>query len=206
MAEIDRGRIEAAVREILAALGEDAEREGLALTPTRVANAYAEMFSGIGADPVATLGDVFPAETNDVVIVRNIRVRSVCEHHLLPFSGVAHVAYLPGESVVGLSRIPLLVETLAARPQIQENLTAQIVDSLESVISPRGALAVLECTQSCVTARGGRQPDARAVTVATRGELTDSARRLEVLLLLGADATGQLPTSRILDASTEQAQ
>ncbi len=196
MADIDRARIEAAVREILAAIGEDTGREGLALTPARVANAYSELFSGIGVDPATALGTPFPAETTDLIVVRDIRVRSVCEHHLLPFYGVAHVAYIPGDTVVGLSHIPHLVEVLAARPQVQENLTAQIVDTLEAAIAPRGAVAVLECTQSCVASRGGRQPDALTVTVASRGELAEPTRRLEVLVLLGADKSGQLPPSR----------
>lgn len=196
MAEVNRVRIEAAVREILAAIGEDVDRDGLALTPQRVAKAYAELFSGIDVDPVACLGEPFPAETTDMIIVRDIRVRSMCEHHLLPFTGVAHVAYIPGELVVGLSHIPELVEALAARPQVQENLTTQIVDTLAAVVAPRGVLAVLDCRQSCVTSRGLRQPDARALTLASRGDLADPVRRLEVLTLLGADQEGVLPDSR----------
>lgn len=196
MSEVNRERIEAAVREMLAAIGEDPGRSGLARTPERVADLYAELFSGIGVDPAGALGAIFPAEKTDIVVLRDIRVRSVCEHHLLPFAGVAHVAYLPGDAVVGLSRIASLVEVLAARPQVQENLTAQIVDTLVTVIAPRGALAVLDCTQMCVTARGGKQPDARSITLASRGELADPVRRGEVLTLLGAGADGELPESR----------
>lgn len=186
MAEVDRERIEAAVREILAAIGEDPAREGLVRTPERVAGAYAELFAGLAVDPADAIGETFPAESTDLVIVRDIRVRSMCEHHLLPFVGLAHVAYVPDTRVVGLSHIPQLVEALAARPQVQENLTAQIVTALEAAVAPRGVLAVLECVQSCVSHRGGRQPDAKAVTVVSAGELADPVRRLEVLTLLGA--------------------
>ncbi len=171
------------MREFLVAIGEDPNREGLRRTPERVAAACEELFAGVGADPRDALGELFPAEHNDLVVVRNIRVHSICEHHLLPFTGLAHVCYLPGADIIGLSHIPQLVEVLASRPQVQETLTADIVSALTQAASPRGALAVLECTHTCVTLRGGTQPDARVVTVSASGELSDPQQRAEALAL-----------------------
>lgn len=187
MTGFDRARIEAAVAEILAAIGEDPSRPGLVSTPSRVADAYAEFFSGIGVDAAAELGDPVPLESDraETVVVRDIAFRSVCEHHLLPFLGVAHVAYLPGESVVGLGRIPRVIDALAARPQIQERLTEQIADAIESGAGARGVLVVLDAAHACVTTRGPRQTASTTVTVATRGAYTDPVARAELMALIG---------------------
>ena len=187
MTGFDRARIEAAVAEILAAIGEDPSRPGLTQTPSRVADAYEEFFAGVGADAAAELGDPVPLEGGaaETVILRDIRFRSVCEHHLLPFLGVAHVAYLPGETVVGLGRIPRVIETLAARPQLQERLTEQIADTVESGAQARGVLVVLDAAHSCVTSRGARQTDATTVTIAARGAFADPAARAELVTLIG---------------------
>ena len=187
MTGFDRARIEAAVAEILAAIGEDPSRPGLTQTPSRVADAYEEFFAGVGADAAAELGGPVPLEGGaaETVILRDIRFRSVCEHHLLPFLGVAHVAYLPGETVVGLGRIPRVIETLAARPQLQERLTEQIADTVESGARARGVLVVLDAAHSCVTSRGARQTDATTVTIAARGAFADPAARAELVTLIG---------------------
>ncbi|NUU07235.1 GTP cyclohydrolase I FolE [Leifsonia sp. C5G2] len=191
MSGIDRPRIEAAVAEILAAIGEDPARPGLESTPSRVADAYAEFFAGVGRDPVDDLGAPVPLESGrqaETVLLRDIEFRSVCEHHLLPFLGVAHVAYLPGEAVVGLGRIPKVIETLAARPQIQERLTEQIADAIEQGTAARGVLVVLDAAHTCVTTRGARQTRSTTVTVAARGAYTDPAARAELIALIGHGA------------------
>lgn len=191
---VDRDRIERAVREILEAIGEDPDRDGLRRTPARVADAYAEFFVGLDVDPAESLRDSVPLAlaadgspgTSEAVILRDIRFRSVCEHHLLPFVGVAHIAYLPGERVVGLSRIPELVSTLSARPQLQERLTEEIADVLVAGLAPRGALVVLDAVHRCVAARGSRQSDSSTITLASRGELTEPLARAEIMGLIGA--------------------
>lgn len=190
MTGFDRARIEAAVAEILAAIGEDPSRPGLASTPSRVADAYAEFFAGVGVDASAELGAPVPLETTEAetVIVRDIAFRSVCEHHLLPFLGVAHVAYLPGESVVGLGRIPRVIDVLAARPQIQERLTEQIADAIEEGAGARGVLVVLDAAHACVTTRGPRQTGSTTVTVAARGAYAEPAARAELIALIGSGA------------------
>lgn len=187
MTGFDRARIEAAVAEILAAIGEDPARPGLAATPSRVADAYAEFFAGVGRDAADDLGEPVPLgdERAETVLLRDIAFRSVCEHHLLPFIGVAHVAYLPGERVVGLGRIPRVIETLAARPQIQERLTEEIAATIESGAGARGVLVVLDASHTCVTSRGARQTAATTVTVAARGAFTDLAARAELMALIG---------------------
>ncbi len=187
MTGFDRARIEAAVAEILAAIGEDPSRPGLGETPSRVADAYEEFFAGVGVDARSELGDPVPLEgaTAETVILRDIRFRSVCEHHLLPFLGVAHVAYLPGESVIGLGRIPRAIETLSARPQLQERLTEQIADTIESGAGARGVLVVLDAAHECVTTRGARQTAATTVTIAARGAFTEPAARAELIALIG---------------------
>lgn len=187
MTGFDRARIEAAVAEILAAIGEDPSRPGLGETPSRVADAYEEFFAGIGVDARSELGDPVPLEgaSAETVILRDIRFRSVCEHHLLPFLGVAHVAYLPGESVIGLGRIPRAIETLSARPQLQERLTEQIADTIESGAGARGVLVVLDAAHECVTTRGARQTAATTVTIAARGAFTEPAARAELIALIG---------------------
>jgi GTP cyclohydrolase I len=188
MTGIDRPRIEAAVAEILAAIGEDPARPGLESTPSRVADAYAEFFAGVGRDATEDLGEPVPLEGGrqaETVLLRDIAFRSVCEHHLLPFLGVAHVAYLPGETVIGLGRIPTVIETLAARPQIQERLTEQIADTIEHGADARGVLVVLDASHTCVTTRGARQTASTTVTVAARGAYADPTARAELMALIG---------------------
>lgn len=188
MSGIDRPRIEAAVAEILAAIGEDPARPGLESTPSRVADSYAEFFAGIGRDAEADLGEPVPLEEGrqaETVLLRDIEFRSVCEHHLLPFVGVAHVAYLPGDTVIGLGRIPRAIDTLASRPQIQERLTEQIADTIEQGADARGVLVVLDAAHSCVTTRGPRQTGSTTVTVAARGAYTDPVVRAELIALIG---------------------
>jgi GTP cyclohydrolase IA len=185
---VDTARIEAAVAEILAAIGEDPTRDGLANTPRRVAQAYAEFFSGLGVDPLIHLADsvaLTDGDRGELVPLRDIEFRSVCEHHLLPFTGVAHLAYLPRNRVVGLGRLPRVVDTLASRPQLQERLTEQIADALQDGLDPLGVLVVLDARHGCVTARGTRQAHSSAVTMATRGSLADPIERSGVLALLG---------------------
>jgi GTP cyclohydrolase I len=188
MTGFDRARIEAAVAEILAAIGEDPSRPGLTATPSRVADAYAEFFSGVGVDARQQLGEPVPLEDAhaETVILRDIEFRSVCEHHLLPFLGVAHVAYLPGDAVIGLGRIPRVIETLSSRPQLQERLTEQIADTIEEGAQARGVLVVLDAAHECVTTRGARQTRATTVTIAARGVFSEPASRAELIALIGA--------------------
>ena len=182
--EMDLARIAAAVRELLAAVGEDPEREGLRDTPARVARMYAEIFSGLLEDPGQHLSATFEADHDELVLVRDIQLYSVCEHHLLPWIGKAHVAYIPGEDgrVTGLSKLARLVEGYARRPQVQERLTAQVADTLVRVLEPRGVLVVVEAEHLCMSMRGVRKPGAMTVTSAVRGHfLTSAAARAEVL-------------------------
>ncbi|MEO8528025.1 MAG: GTP cyclohydrolase I FolE [Pseudolysinimonas sp.] len=187
---VDRGRIEAAVAELLAAIGEDSTRPGLVDTPRRVAEAYGEYFSGVGVDAVEILHagkDAAAAdERGELVLIRDLEFRSMCEHHLLPFRGAAHVAYVPNEKLVGLGRIASVVETLAARPQLQERLTEQIADAIDQGLAPRGVLVVLDAQHDCVAARGPRQTRSTTITVASRGALADPRARAEAMTLIGA--------------------
>jgi GTP cyclohydrolase I len=190
---IDSPRIEAAVAELLAAIGEDPARPGLQATPRRVAEAYAEFFAGIGEDPQQHLSDAGEldadaGELGELVLLRDIDFRSICEHHLLPFTGVAHVAYVPDRRIVGLGRLPRVVETLSSRPQLQERLGEQIADALEEGLEPRGVLVMLDARHGCVNARGTRQVDSTTVTVATRGSLSEPAAQAAVLAMI---ATGR---------------
>jgi GTP cyclohydrolase I len=185
---IDTRRIEAAVAELIAAIGEDPTRPGLASTPQRVAQAYVEFFAGLDVDPLSHLGetvDLAPGETGEAVIVRDIEFRSICEHHLLPFIGRAHIAYVPGEKVVGLGRLPRVVETLASRPQLQERLTEEIADAIDRGIAPLGVLVVLDAVHQCVSSRGPRQAASSTVTVASRGKLSETSSRAEIISLIG---------------------
>ena len=190
---VDRERVASIVRELLEAIGEDPERPGLKATPTRVADAYAEFFAGVGQDPAAPLAHTIsishgPApETapSGAVMLRDIHFRSVCEHHLLPFRGWAHIAYLPGDQVVGLGALPKVVEVLSARPQVQERLGEQIADTIAGALDTRGVLVVLDASHGCVTMRGERQPEASTVTIAARGELAEPAARAELVALIG---------------------
>ncbi len=195
---IDSGRIEAAVAELLAAIGEDASRPGLLATPTRVAEAYGEFFAGLERDPLEPLRDAGgaaeeylaePGQLGELVLLRDIRFRSICEHHLLPFTGVAHLAYLPGERIVGLGRLPQVVDVLAARPQLQERLGEEIASALDEGLAPRGVLVVLDARHSCVTSRGTRQVDSSTVTIASRGALSDPVERAEAMGLIAAGVT-----------------
>jgi GTP cyclohydrolase I len=190
MAPIDTGRVEAAVAEILAAIGEDPSRPGLRSTPARVAESYADFFSGLDVDPLEHLAsatdlDLPQDKLGELVLLRDIDFRSICEHHLLPFIGVAHVAYIPSRRIVGLGKIPRVVETLASRPQLQERLTEEIAETLNVGLEPGGVLVVLDASHQCVSARGVRQSRSTTVTVATRGSLSDPVQRSGVLALLG---------------------
>lgn len=187
MAGVDKPRIESAVRQILAAIGEDPARQEFAETPMRVAEAYAELFAGVGKDPAVHLTDLMPVgdSPGDAVIVKDIELRSVCEHHLLPFRGRCHIAYLPGAHLAGLSSLPRVVETLAARPQIQERLGEQIAEVLNVELEPRGVLVVIDASHGCMSDRGVGQKNARAVTVASRGELSDPVNRADLMALFG---------------------
>ncbi|MEN9731006.1 MAG: hypothetical protein RL488_316 [Actinomycetota bacterium] len=180
----DRARVEAAVVELINAIGEDPNREELKATPQKVAEAYQEFFKGIGQDPLAVLAETIPAEHNEVVILKDIEFVSICEHHLLPFTGVAHIAYLPGERVVGLGRLPKVVELIGARPQLQENLTAQIADAIERGLDAKGVVVVIEARHHCVVSRGARQPEANTVTMAARGVYSEPVARAEVMGLI----------------------
>ncbi|MGW9631516.1 GTP cyclohydrolase I [Agromyces sp. NPDC055520] len=196
MAGVDAERIQRAVHEILLAIGEDPSRPGLERTPQRVAEAYADFFGGLDVDPLSHLADSVPIgatdagvpATSDAVVLRDLAFRSVCEHHLLPFVGTAHVAYLPGDRVVGLGRIPAVVDTLARRPQLQERLTEEIADALVAGLDPRGVLVVLDAQHRCVTTRGSRQERSSTVTIASRGALSEPAARSEIITLIGAQA------------------
>jgi GTP cyclohydrolase IA len=184
---IDTGRIERAVREILLAIGEDPDRDGLLQTPARVARAYAEQFSGLAQRPEDVLATVFDADHDELILVRDIEMYSVCEHHLVPFFGFAHVGYIPNEKgqITGLSKLARLVDVYARRPQVQERMTSQIADALMTVLEPRGALVVIEAEHLCMSMRGVRKPGAKTVTSAVRGIMRDSDRtRAEAMSLL----------------------
>ena len=167
--EVDKPRIEKAVREILAAVGEDPDREGLLETPARVARMYAEMFGGLHVDPSRHLKKVFQETYDEVVLVRDIRFNSMCEHHLLPFLGVAHVGYIPRGAVVGLSKLARIVEEVSRRPQVQERMTETIANLLDEELDPKGVIVVLEAEHSCMSIRGIRKPGALTITSAVRG-------------------------------------
>ncbi len=169
--QFDRDRAIAAVRELLIAIGEDPDREGLQRTPERVADAYAEIFAGLYVDPSDVLQTVFDEGHQEMILVRDIALYSTCEHHLVPFHGVAHVGYIPGADgrITGLSKLARLVDLLAKRPQVQERLTGQIADTLVRELKPRGAIVVIECEHLCMAMRGIRKPGSRTVTSAVRG-------------------------------------
>ncbi len=185
----DLPRIEAAVREILDAVGEDPDREGLLETPARVARMYAEMFAGLTSDAGRHLNKVFTEEYDEIVLVRDISFCSMCEHHLLPFTGKAHIAYLPSGKVVGLSKLARVVEEVARQPQVQERLTQTVADLVEERLSARGVAVVCEATHSCMTMRGVRKPGSLCLTSAMRGAFRDDPKsRAEVLGLINRDA------------------
>ena len=185
---IDLARIEKAVREILAAIGEDPDRDGLQRTPRRVAEMYAEIFSGLHDDPCRHLTVTFEANHDEMVLVRDIPLYSLCEHHLAPFHGYAHVAYIPAEDgrITGLSKLARLVDGYAKRPQVQERLTTQIADALVDALAPRGAFVLIQAEHLCMSMRGVRKPGSLTITSAVRGLFKDSAAtRAEVMSLLG---------------------
>jgi GTP cyclohydrolase IA len=183
----DRERAEAAIRELLYAIGEDPERDGLLDTPARVARAYREMFAGLYTDPDSVLNTTFDEEHDEMVIVKEIPLYSTCEHHLVSFHGVAHVGYIPGRDgrVTGLSKIARLVDLYAKRPQVQERLTSQIADALVSRLDPSGVIVVIEAEHLCMAMRGVRKPGAVTTTSAVRGQFkTSAASRAEALDLI----------------------
>jgi GTP cyclohydrolase I len=185
---VDLERIERAVREILLAVGEDPDRDGLQRTPRRVAEMYAEICSGLHDDPSRHLVVTFEANHDEMVMVRDIPLYSICEHHLAPFHGHAHVAYIPGDDgrITGLSKLARLVDGYAKRPQVQERLTTQIADALVDVLQPRGAFVMIEAEHLCMSMRGVRKPGSLTVTSAVRGLFKDNpATRAEVMALLG---------------------
>ncbi len=183
---VDVARAEAAVRELLLAIGEDPDREGLQNTPSRVARALGELHSGLWQDPAEILGTTFSIDHEELIIVRDIPVYSTCEHHLLPFHGVAHVGYIPAEDgrVTGLSKLARLVDCFARRPQVQEQITTQVADALVEHLGAQGVIVVVEAEHLCMSMRGVRKPGARTITSAVRGQLRDPATRAEAMSLL----------------------
>ncbi|MER6978247.1 GTP cyclohydrolase I FolE [Streptomyces carpinensis] len=186
--EFDEKRAENAVRELLIAVGEDPDREGLRDTPARVARAYKEIFAGLWQQPEDVLTTTFDLGHDEMVLVKDIEVYSTCEHHLVPFRGVAHVGYIPSTSgkITGLSKLARLVDVYARRPQVQERLTTQIADSLMEILEPRGVIVVVECEHMCMSMRGIRKPGAKTITSAVRGQLRDAATRNEAMSLIMA--------------------
>jgi GTP cyclohydrolase IA len=185
-APFDHERAAAAVTELLLAIGEDPERDGLKDTPARVARMFAETFAGLRQQPADVLTTTFDLGHDEMVMVKDIEVYSTCEHHLVPFHGVAHVGYIPSEAgrITGLSKLARLVDVFARRPQVQERLTTQIADSLVELLDPRGVIVVVECEHLCMSMRGVRKPGARTVTSAVRGQLRDAATRAEAMSLI----------------------
>jgi GTP cyclohydrolase IA len=184
---VDAPRVEAAVRELLLAIGEDPDREGLRGTPSRVARWYDETFGGLREDPCEVLTTVFDAEHDELVLVKDIEMYSTCEHHLVPFHGLAHVGYIPNEKgqITGLSKLARVVDVFARRPQVQERLTTQIADALEACLQPRGVIVVIEAEHLCMAMRGVRKPRSRTVTSAVRGEFReDPSTRAEAMSLI----------------------
>jgi GTP cyclohydrolase I len=187
--KVDKSRIERAVREILIAIGEDPNREGVLGTPERVAEAYEYLFAGLSEDPTRHLEVGFMEDARDMVLVRDIPLASLCEHHLLPFIGKAHVAYAPSGRVVGLSKLARLMEGYARRPQLQERLTAQIADALYEDLGSRGSIVVIEADHSCMTMRGVQKPGSITVTSAARGIYEEQeALRAQVMALISQGA------------------
>ena len=185
--QVDTDRIEKAVREILLAIGEDPDRDGLQKTPKRVARMYAEVFAGLQEDPEHHLQVQFETGHDEMVMVRDIPFYSMCEHHLMPFVGRAHVAYIPGERgmITGLSKLARLVEAYARRPQVQERLTTQVADKLMEVLEPRGTLVVVEAEHQCMSMRGVQKPGSLTITSAVRGQFRNTATRAEAMHLIG---------------------
>src|SRR3954465_14574604 len=188
VAPYDFERAEAAIRELLFAIGENPERDGLRDTPARVARAYAEMTAGLHQHPAEVLTTVFDIGHDEMVLVRDIELWSICEHHLVPFTGVAHVGYIPNENgrITGLSKLARLVDVYAKRPQVQERLTTQVADALVEILEARGAIVVIEAEHLCMTMRGVRKPGSKTVTSAVRGTMHNAATRAEAMSLIMA--------------------
>ncbi len=186
-AEVDRARIERAVREILEAIGEDPNREGLRDTPARVARMYAEMFAGLRQDPREPVQKTFIQKYDEMVLVKDIGFESMCEHHLLPFMGKAHVAYLPNGKIVGLSKLARIVEIMARRPQVQERMTQELADIIMEELEPRGVAVILEAVHTCMAIRGVRKPNSICTTSAMRGgfKIHESTRAELMALIRG---------------------
>ncbi|MFJ4772316.1 GTP cyclohydrolase I FolE [Streptomyces uncialis] len=184
--EFDEKRAENAIRELLYAIGEDPDREGLLDTPARVARSYREILAGLWQQPEDVLTTTFDIGHDEMVLVKDIEIVSLCEHHLLPFHGVAHIGYIPAESgkITGLSKLARLVEVFARRPQVQERLTTQVADSLMRILEARGAIVVIEAEHMCMSVRGIRKPGAKTTTSAVRGQLRDSTTRAEAMSLI----------------------
>ncbi len=180
----DKVRAEAAVRELLIAIGEDPDREGLKETPARVARAYEENFAGLWQAPEEVLTTTFDIGHEELVIIRDIEVFSQCEHHLTPFHGVAHVGYIPRGKITGLSKIARLVDLYAKRPQVQERLTTQIADAMVKILNPLGVIVIIDCEHLCMSMRGVKKSQARTTTSAVRGALRDSTTRAEAISLI----------------------
>ncbi len=181
----DHDRVVAAVRELLIGIGEDPDRDGLKGTPERVARSYAEIFAGLGQEAADLLSTTFELSHEELVCVKDIELWSCCEHHLVPFTGVVHIGYIPGEGrVTGLSKLARLVDVYARRPQIQERLTTQIADSLVEHLKPRGVIVVIEAEHLCMTMRGVKKPGSKTITSAVRGVLRQPATRAEALALI----------------------
>ncbi len=186
---VDHDRIRRAVREILIAVGEDPDREGLLETPDRVARMYAEIFSGLHADPAAHLQKLFTQKHDEMVLVKDIEFASMCEHHLLPFTGKAHIAYLPNGKVVGLSKLARVVDAVARRPQVQERMTESLADLVTAELQPRGVGVIVEASHSCMTIRGVRKPGSMTITSAMRGGfLMHPSTRAELMSLVFGNA------------------
>jgi len=184
---IDHARIERAVREILFAIGDDPDRDGLRDTPSRVARSYAEQFAGLRQRPEDVLTTLFDADHDEMILVRDIGVYSTCEHHLIPFMGLAHIGYIPNDKgqITGLSKLARLIDLYARRPQVQERMTSQVADALMDVLEPRGVIVVVEAEHLCMTMRGVRKPGAKTLTSAVRGVFRDSDRtRAEAMSLM----------------------
>ena len=182
--EYDHERAERAVKELLIAIGEDPEREGLKDTPARVARAFKENFAGLWQSPEDVLTTTFDIGHEELVIIRDIEVFSHCEHHLTPFHGVAHVGYIPSGKITGLSKVARLVDLFARRPQVQERLTAQIADAMVEILDAAGVIVIIDCEHLCMSMRGVRKSEARTVTSAVRGILRDAATRAEAISLI----------------------
>ena len=182
--EYDHERAERAVKELLIAIGEDPEREGLKETPARVARAFKENFAGLWQSPNDVLTTTFDIGHEELVIIRDIEVFSHCEHHLTPFHGVAHVGYIPSGKITGLSKVARLVDLFARRPQVQERLTSQIADAMVEILDAAGVIVIIDCEHLCMSMRGVRKSEARTVTSAVRGILRDAATRAEAISLI----------------------